>query len=349
MTNYTDIAIESLLCESPMWRSAIVNQLVAESEFILSSLENGRIGSPVQEAITKEQAKKTIELLRGFLNNVMAKFRGKVADYYEKYIPWVEKNAEKIKQAAEKGSITLAPYWKGEVAKDQANLTKLPQEAFKTPYEADDVSFASHILSSIKSPADLEDTGKLSNVLKNKYRFGIEEEDNSKIKKEELSGQALAQQIDGMINYVTGYKKISDALGTISKNWEKLADTFQNSVSESANVLAKDTFLLVESAGIYSTDLSLLEGFESLPDTVLEADEKDDKNASLTSVENNAESNNSEQKPAGGDQGRYRLADKFVRLAYSAFMTACEERFIVYIKVMSQVLGESPQSQKKEK
>lgn len=351
MTNYTDIAMESLLCESPMWRSATVNRIVAESEFILASLESGSIENrPVVEAISADTAKKALEMLRGFLNTVMVKFKGKVADYYEKYIPWVEKNAENIKKAAEKGSITLAPYWKGNIAKDQSDLSKLPTEAFKTQYEMDDVSFATSILSSIKTPEDMEDTAKVSNILKNKYRFGIEEEDNSKIKKEVLEGNGLANQIDGMIKYVSEYKKISDALSNISKNWEKQAENFQKGVTESTSVLTKDTFFLVESAALRCTDLCLLEGMNSLPNAVMEEEGNDNKNTSLTGVEDNKKDNGVETpggtKPSGGGQGRYRLADKFVRLAYSAFMTACEERFIVYIKVMSKILGESPKGPK---
>lgn len=356
MTSYTDMAVESLLCENPMWRSLTVNRLVAESEFILSSLENGKIGDPVQEAISKETAKQTINTLRAFLDNVMSKFKGKVADYYERYIPWVTKNEDQIKAAAEKGSIELAPYWKGKVDADKQKLTSLPGEAFKKPYDVNDVSFASAILPSIKTVADLEDTTKLSNILKNKYRFGVEEEDNAKIKREELKEQTLVQQIDGMIKYVQEYKKISDALSKISENWKNLAKRFQDdsAVGESTNILTKDTFLMVESALLLSTDLSLLEGFELLPNSIMEAEggESSNKDAEpITKVEDTSTTGdgNGDKKPPSGDQGRYRLADKFTRLAFSAFMTACEERFIVYIKVISKILGESPQGEKKEK
>lgn len=349
MTNYTDIALESLLRDSRSWRMDTAERMIQESEFILSSLENGCV-MPVEEAITKETAQKVISMLKQFLTTVTDKFKGKVADYYERYIPWVEKNAAAIKENAAKSTITLAPYWKGQVEKDRGTLTNLPGNAFKIPYEANDVSFASAILPSIKSADDLKDTGKISNLLKNKYRFGVEEEDTSKIQKVELKENALASQIDEMIKYVTSYKSISDALSGIAKNWENLAKVFEEKdVQESLSNLTKDTYLLIESTVLSSTDLALLEGFAALPSALMELDApvpaaNNDKQEPLTKVENNTEP---DKKPVGEHQERYRLADKFVRLAFSAFMTACEERFIVYIKVMSQVLGESPKGEKK--
>lgn len=352
MVDYTEIALESLLCESAMWRSVTVNRLVAESEFILGSLESGCIIDPVQEAVLKETAEKAIAALKMFLNSINAKFKEKVAHYYERYIPWVTENAERIKEAATKSSVTLAPYWKGKIDKDKQQLTNLPSNAFKVPYNADDVSFATNILPSIKTVADLEDTAKLSNILKNKYRFGVEEADNSKIKKEELKESALAQQVDSMIKYVQNYKSISDALSSISKQWETSATNFEKNVTESAGILTKDMFLLIETSGLYSTDLALLKRFDQLPDTIMEAE--DGENTSLTTVTSdtangNAANGGEEKKVKGDSQSRYRLADKFARLAFSAFMTACEERFIVYIKVMSQILGESPKGKKEEK
>ena len=361
MTNYTDIAMESLLCDAPVWRSATINRMVAESEYILSCLECGMILDPVQEAISKDTAKAIINQLKMFLNNVMAKFKGKVADYYEKYIPWVEKNAQQIKTAAEKSSVTLAPYWEGEVEKDKSALSNLPGEAFKIPYESDDVSFASKILSSVKTAEDLEDTAKVSNILKNKYRFNMEEEDNSKIKKVELKENALVQQVDKMIKYVLDYKKISDTLSKVSTQWQRLAEQFQEQATQESVELTKDTFLSIESACLQSTDLALLKGFDQLLESfdyhtstaITEADDTNqsgNNSTSLTTVQNNntTSDNGDVKKAPGGNNGRYRMADKFVRLAYSAFMTACEERFIVYIKVMSQILGESPNAGKKE-
>ena len=43
---------------------------------------------------------------------------------------------------------------------------------------------------------------------------------------------------------------------------------------------------------------------------------------------------------------RYNMVDRFVKLAFSSYLTACEERFIVYIKCISQILGESPKEMK---
>ena len=71
-------------------------------------------------------------------------------------------------------------------------------------------------------------------------------------------------------------------------------------------------------------------------------------NESLTSVQNNSPDRGSDGNNSGGSNtmNRYNMVDRFVRLAFSAYLTACEERFIVYVKCISQILGESPKETK---
>lgn len=344
MTNYTQIAMESLINDNVLLRNISVSQMVAESEFMLTSINEGHITNFVQEAALSDTRKKIIDNLKMFIETIISKFKSKVADYNKKYIPWVKDNADKIKQKAADASLTLAPYWSGNVSKDTTAMTNLPQQAFQYPFDENDIKFASNILTSVKSKDDLNDTAKLSAILKNKFRFGKEEEDNSKIKKEELKGADLVSKVDSMIQYIVEYPSLSNKLTSISNSWKSSAEKFQTAVGESADILTKDKFLLIEMCGLDCTDLSLLEGFDSLP--VFEAD--DDKNTSLTTVQNNTKDDNGGEKKDGKNSAsRYQLVDKFTRLAFSAFMTACEERFIVYIKCMSQILGESPKVDKK--
>lgn len=348
MRDYTEIALESLLLETSIWRNMTANRLMMESEFILMSLQEGKICEFALEATASETSKKLLNALTTFLNEIVAKFEQKASQYYQKYIPWVEKNADKIKEKAADGSLTLAPYWKANVKKDTTTMTNLPAKAYKYPFDESDISFAKDLLPSITKPEDLSDTGKLSSMLKNKFRFGIDESENNKIVKEELKGSALVSQIDGMISYVTNYKSLSSDLKKISTSLKNSAQKFQDAVSESTNIMSKDKFLMIEMCGLDHTDLSLLEGFDCLPDSLLEAEEGN--GGSLTKVENNVKEEKSEdnrqKNPASNSQSRYQQADKFTRLAFTAFMTACEERFIVYIKCMSQILGESPKSDK---
>ena len=344
MTNYVQIAMESLINDNVLLRNISVSQMVAESEFILNSIDEGKVVDFVQEAGLSNTRKKIIDNLKLFIDSIISKFKSKVADYNKKYIPWVKDNADKIKQKAAESSLTLAPYWAANVSKDTTTMTNLPQQAFRYPFDENDIKFASNILTSVKSKDDLNDTAKLSAVLKNKFRFGKEEEDNSKIKKEELKGADLVSKVDEMIKYISDYPTLSNKLSSISNSWKSSAEKFQTAVGESADVLTKDKFILIEMCGLDCTDLSLLEGFDSLP--LLEAG--DEKTTSLTTVQNNVKEDGSgdEKKDGKNSASRYQLVDKFTRLAFSAFMTACEERFIVYIKCMSQILGESPKVNK---
>lgn len=353
--NYMEIAIESLMVDSFITRNMIINRMLAESEFIMTSLENGFIGEFVQEADLKDHSKKIINSLREFIDKMVLVFRNATVQKYKKYIDWVKEKSEDIKKKAAEGSITMAPYWNGNQKTGEGQISTLINDAFKYPYQDDDISFATKILPSIKTKDELNDTGKISNMLKNKFRFGKDSEDSGDIKKETLEKNALVSKITDMIDYVINYESVSNGLKSISNNWKSKSENFQKALSESMYVLNKDMVLLVEDTILSCSDLCLIEGFDNLPEFLFEADDNksdNDKKESPTDVQNNNAGNDKSdenKKSSGKDNSRYMMVDKFTRLAFSAYLTACEERFIVYIKCISQVLGESPKVNKKEK
>lgn len=345
--DYVDMALESLLEENAMMRNITLNRMVAESEFILSSMENGSVGEFVQEASLKETARKVINALKEFIDRIVAAFRRKIVDKYKKYIAWVKDNEARIKEKAAKASITMAPYWEGDQKKGEALVESVISQAYKSPYKEDDISFATIALSNVKTKDDLNDTGKLSKSLKNKFRFNNDNPDNGKIQKVDLSGNNLVSKVGTMIDYVLNYENVSRGLDNLSNKWLTSSKNF-TAVAESFDVLSKDMFLTIENTLVSNSDLSLLEGFDRLPTFVLEKDngDSDKPNESLTSVQNNTTQNNDSNKNAGSASNRYSTVDRFVRLTFSAYLTACEERFIVYIKCISQILGESPKVSK---
>ena len=339
------MALESLLSDNTMVLNITLNRMVAESEFIISSMENGTIGEFVQEATAKERMQSIINALREFLDKIVAAFRGKIVNKYKKYINWVKENEARIKEKAVNSSITMAPYWEGDQKKGEAEIKTLISDAFKTPYKDDDITFASKLLPSVKTKEDLNDTGKLTSILKNKFRFNKEESDNGKIKKITLSNDSLASKVTDMISYVINYEKVGQSLSSLTNQWDTAARRF-TSVNESLDILFKGMFLTVENTSIVHSDLILLEGFDRLP--VFEEDGTNGE--SLTGVENNTDNNDSNNNSNNSTNttttDRYKVVDKFVKLAFSSYLTACEERFIVYIKCISQILGESPKEVK---
>lgn len=350
--DYVDMALESLLEENVMMRNITINRMVAESEFILSSMENGIIGEFVQEATIKETAQKVLNALKEFIDKIVVAFRKKIVEKYKKYIDWVKENSDAIVEKAANTSVTMAPYWECDWKKGQAMVESLINDAFKVPYKDDDISFTTNVLQSVKSKDDLNDTGKLSAALKNKFRFNIDEFDNGKITKATVSNSDLVAKAKIMIDYVLNYDSVSKGLSNLTNKWINSSRQFY-ATQESTDLLSRDTFLLIEGTQLRNSDLSLLSGFENLP--VFEAGENDNKdnkngndkkqNESLTSVQNNSTDSNqgqNTQSKGGSTSERYKVVDRFVRLAFSAYLTACEERFIVYIKCISQILGESP-------
>ena len=106
----------------------------------------------------------------------------------------------------------------------------------------------------------------------------------------------------------------------------------------------------------------MLHGFSQLPVTEAEDNkagnnDKKDEGEKLNQVTNNNEEKKDEN--GSGDNkdgeksdspkkktadGRYNMSDKFCRLVYTSYIFSVEERFVVYIKALESILGESLKS-----
>lgn len=371
--DYTQIAMESILTENSIYRKEQLGQMVNEANFFLASLESGVIeGNYVQEGALADTSKKLLEELQRFLNNTIDVFLRKQAEWYLKYSGPIWNERDKILEKAKTGSLDLAPYWKGDYDKDLSLVQSCINKGFETSYTEGDLSFAKMVLKTIEKPADL-DNPNLQNILKNKFRFGVEEPDNKNIKKLTVKENELVNIVSKMIDYVaTDYKKIADSLKSLKATWMQSAKALRDQVEESGLILTKDTVSLLEQCFLWETDLSLLEGFSALPDTILEgtednaggndkpagaapSSEKKEDDSSLKTVENNVKEEEKKQiengeKPAPkGPGNRYNMVNQFTRRVFTAYSTSLEERFILYVKAISEVNGGLPQAENKKK
>lgn len=369
--DYTQIAMESILTENSIYRKEQLGKMVNEEKFLLSSLESGSIEENyVQEGALEDASKKLLENLQRFLDNTIDVFLRKQVEWYSKYSEPIGKEKDSILEKAKTGSLDLAPFWEGNYDKDLSLLQSCINEGFQYPFVEGDISFANQILKTIKKPTDLDDAN-LSKMLKNKFRFGVEEPDENNIKKLTVKGNELVSITSKMIDYVvTDYKRIANSLKKLKATWLQSAKQLRGHVEESGMILTKDTVSLLEQCLLSEMDLSLLEGFSMLPDTVWEstdgnaggnskpaptASSSEKKNNSLNTVENNVKEEEKKQiengeKPAPkGNGNRYKMVDRFVRRVFTAYITSLEERFILYVKAIAQVNGGLPQPEDKKK
>lgn len=370
ITDYTDIIFEELISQLPEEERLMRKRLVNESNYILSCLEEGKILEYVDEA-TSEKFKKAQEALKSLLEKLHAKFMAASVKFYESYIDGVTKHADEIIEKAKKETRNMAPYNAVNPSSGMTELTGLYASAFEPKYTDGDIKFISTILPSVK---DLDTYKKMGNDeirtrLKNHFRFGKDESDTSKISKNTFKEAELASLVSGtIIPYVKGYKAFAEKVKANAKGWQTNANEFTQANMESVGNIAKDTYFLIEDTNLYNTDLSLLEGFAAIPDTLLEADEntsqpsgQDSKAAEqkkegekdVKSIDNpdkpkddNKSPNEQKQentKKQGADE-RYTLADTFCQLAYGSYLFACEERFVVYTRMLQDIYGGSLKS-----
>lgn len=292
------------------------------------------------------------------------------ARFYATYAESINAKAEAIHNKANDSSLTLAPYWKPNYEADLSVVKKVFDEAFEYPYKDDDIDFIKSVLPEIDGNRNYtvddylkfstENSEDLRNMIKNRFRFGEATAKNEDIKKVELKAGDLVSKADMMIKYVKGYKQFSDGIRKISEPWKTKAKAFkQSTVQES---VTQDMYLMVEGTTLENTDLSLLHGFSQLPVTEAEDNkagnnDKKDEGEKLNQVTNNNEEKKDEN--GSGDNkdgeksdspkkktadGRYNMSDKFCRLVYTSYIFSVEERFVVYIKALESILGESLKS-----
>lgn len=369
MPDYTDLAFESLIEELELQNRLLHRRLVSEAQFALESLHHGEIREYVEEGAS-ELKKKAEEALKVFLDKVNSAYMAASARFYATYADSINAKAEAIHNKANDSSLTLAPYWKPNYEADLSVVKKVFDEAFEYPYKDDDIDFIKSVLPEIDGNRNYtvddylkfstENSEDLRNMIKNRFRFGEATAKNEDIKKVELKAGDLVSKVDMMIKYVKGYKQFSDGIRKISEPWKTKAKAFkQSTVQES---VTQDMYLMVEGTTLENTDLSLLHGFSQLPVTEAEDNkagnnDKKDEGEKLNQVTNNNEEKKDEN--GSGDNkdgeksdspkkktadGRYNMSDKFCRLVYTSYIFSVEERFVVYIKALESILGESLKS-----
>ena len=342
--DYTELAMENLILSHPEHIKYLENRYLQESAFMLACFQNMRVD---RECFVMEASETTLsDRLVEFLNKMIGVFRKKMIEYNDKYSADIkalyDKGTflEKAKSYTEKKEIL--PYWKVTNIDQDKSLIKNALSKGATNKDLDNLSYMSSMVS-VSNVAEWDKKkGQLRGYLLNYFR--CHEKDAEQVKKITVSGPDIASKLKIMVDYITGYAKIVTGI-------EDLRNTAKTNMASLTNVQESLRFLELEQCPIEASDIALLEGFYAL----LEAENDDKKTgeavgsdgekASPTSVDSvgndkDNNSNNDKQEESKPTSNRYaNIYERFFELAITAYMTACEERYIAYINILRDLNG----------
>ena len=343
--DYTELAMENSIITHRGYATYLENRYVQESLFIQTCLENMNVDKSyfVMEASEVSLKDRLIE----FLNRLISLFRKKMIEYNKKY-------AEDIKSLYNNGTLTdkaksytdeleILPYWNVTNVSQDKNLIRTAMSKGATNKDRDNLSYMSSMVS-IRTIEEWDDKkGQLRGYLLNYFR--CHEKDAEQVKKITVSGPTIASKLKTMIDYITGY-------GNIVSGLEELKNVAETNMTSLTKMQESFRFLELEQCPVEFSDIALLKGFSIL----LEAETNDKKTGeavgvdgektSPTSVESTRDNksdntnNNGDTNKSSTVSNRYaNIYERFFELAITAYMTACEERYISYINILRNLNG----------
>ena len=347
--DYTEILLDSVIANHSDMMGSVISRYVMES---FAFDECVAVGSAVPMCNALMEAETTTkDRVADFVNKLLSAFRKKVIDYDKRFKPSIMKlNSDGVfKEKAKKYTAKkeVLPYWKVTNARADANLIKQAMTAGANNKNTDDLSYMKTLVT-ISSVSEWDEKkSQIRGYLLNYFR--CHEKDKEQVKKITVSGSEISSKLKTMVNYLTGYDKLSSDLDALGKELSRKVASLQ-SVNEST------LYSTLENCRFVDSDVALLEGFEAL----LEAeDEKkageavgtDGEKTSPTAVEspdsgngnnNNNASGTEKDKKESNTGNRYAgIYERFFEMAIAAFMTACEERYIFYINILKDINGGS--------
>ena len=373
-SDYPVLAMESNILDYKIYEQLSRKVLLEEANFILESMKTGEVYY-LMEADTNQLGSKIKNTIADIIESIAKTFREKAIGNVERYKPWLEEISGELETKAKaKKELSMANF----VDANYSNMGKQIQNAINIAYKStkyDDVSFATSIISSIKTREDLTDPNTRT-LLLNYFRTGKADE---KMATKTMSGDELAGKVKDIVKYVETYDKaVTQVIDSISKSLKTATEGFK--VTES--MITGSTYLDIISAPVCESDIVLCKDYIQMfgdvtESSIMEAEiggdgksaiageaNKSVKNASkAASVETktgndikNATTVKSEgdtpdtgiaEKKTNNEAVSYKKAiDGFFKYCISLYMKAREEQFLSYINVLSEIDGQKPQFDK---
>lgn len=351
--DYIEFSLLEDLSITSLYNNYKMNELIQESKFIIESLNSGYIS--VFEAEKKQSLLNIIiQKTKDFFNKIINIFRIRSIKKCEKYKDMIEKNRDAIKNGNKDVAITASPYWKADWQKDLDRINSAMNNAINS------ISNKTYNYDFIKAFISVKDDNILSSdnkeYFKNYFRFGVA--DATEVKPVKLSWDDLDKLTDSMMSYIINFDKLGN-------NLEKLNKKLQNSLAKIQHMPLKEqlsdlTFLNIENKYVYETQLQSCIDYL----TIVTEDEKSDDNKDNNENNQDTKTDNKENKPnptqvtSDNDKSKNKPdaskdsknktenndSQKYVnnvmsllRLLVSAYITAAEERFSVYMTIIKKI------------
>lgn len=372
-TDYSILAMESNIQDFRIYEGLSRATLLNEARFILESINSGEVHYLME--VDNKLGNKVKNTISDIIEAIVNHFRRKAIGDTDKYKPWLDDIKDGLKDKAKvKKELSMANF----IDSNYTNMAKQIQTAISTAYKStkyEDVSFASSIISNIKSIDDLS-TPETRTLLLNYFRTGKVDE---KLATKTMNGAELAGKVDGIVKYLETYgTAVVGTVNSIKKTLQTATDGFK--VTES--MISGDTYLDIISAPVCESDVVLCKDynkiFNQVTETYLmeadiggdgktaiageanasiksstkavndEAKNGKDIKGSATSVtsseEENADDKNgiNEKKTNSAAVSYKRNIDNFFKYCISLYLKAREEQFLAYINVLCEIDGKRP-------
>lgn len=345
--NYTDFAVESSIESLRLMNKHRLVHLSMESEFILECMDCGVL-SPVLEADKGDSIfAKAKEAINKFFKKILGLFRDRSKEKAEKYVPWVKENVDSIKTRSKNMTIELTPYWKTEWKDDVKAMTNAINKIFQNIKDGkyDDYSFANDF---VKIEGNVSDTTNLKNKLI--VRFSVGEKDKTVMEQIKVEKFGQTDTIDKMLQYILAYASdVPNSMDQLQKTIERKMDE----VKPKSITIKESNFFDVEGSILCETDLvTLINYMEVITEAEKDNEPKGTVNSegeqtSDTSVKVNPDNKEGEgtpeenkedadkEKESNEEKDKYiSQCESFMKTMVTAFLTAAEKRFVVYVNTM---------------
>lgn len=378
-SDYSVLAMESNIQDFHIYEELSRITLLNETKFILESINSGEVYY-LMEVNTSQLGSKVKNTIADIIEAIVKTFREKAIGNADKYKPWLAEIKDGLKDKAKaKKELSMANF----VDANYSNMAKQIQNAIPTAYKStkyDDASFATSIISNIKTMDDLS-SPETRTLLLNYFRTGKADE---KLATKTMNGAELAGKVDGMVKYLETYATtVTSQVDSISKSLKSATEGFK--VTES--MITGDTYLDIISAPVCESDIVICRDynkiFNSVTETYLMEAEiggngksaiagevnksvkssakaasnetkvgEEIKSATSVSSEDNTTSTSDnkegieEKKTNNATVSYKRSIDGFFKYCISLYMKAREEQFLAYVNVLSDIDGKRPQFDK---
>lgn len=318
------------------------NKAIAEeANWAIVCMENGMISDTVMEAV----GDKMIETFKILVGKIIGMFQKKAIDMFQKYEPWFNDQAviDAVTANAANKSLEVAEYWKvTPSAAEIQRISRLMKTVVAKPTDTSTCPWASPYVGTTKI-SDLAADKDLDNKLKNFFRTG--EKDSVKITKVTIGGNNLKSKIPAMFKYLSTYDRLAKSTQTLSATAKSLTVPVAENLNVNSHlgllgrtVMESDMFLLEADDNPLAADKPTTAAAKIRSDGVAAEKKAGESPTKVVNKSNDDVKTQGQTETKTGDNtlaDYYKTSVRFAQKVVSSYITVLEERYIVYVGIIS--------------